>query len=231
MPEEQSDEAPTRGDWRDGQFVHQWHQQDAAMANRLDLARHLTAAVIAADATEPALIIDIGSGPGAYLAVLLDAVPSARGVWTDASTPMLDLARTSLASYGDRVSFEIVDMTELAQADLPTADVIVTSRAAHHLAYPALVGFYRAAYELLSDGGWLANLDHTEPPGSWESRYKQIRKLQRPQRDAPALPKHRHDQRRPTRDENLNAFVEAGFVDVDLVWKELHTCLFMGRKA
>jgi trans-aconitate methyltransferase len=41
-------------------------------------------------------VVDVASGAGAFLSVLLDAFPEARGVWTDASPAMLDRARVAL---------------------------------------------------------------------------------------------------------------------------------------
>jgi trans-aconitate methyltransferase len=219
------------GDWRNIEFVRRWHEKDTDVTDRLDFPRELTARVVATGPSSPAVVIDVGSGPGAYLAVLMDAFPQARGVWVDSSEPMLELARTRLAGVADRVEYVVADMRELRGAGLPQADVLVTSRAAHHLTYDALVDFYTSSFELLVPGGWIANLDHTEPPGSWSERYRQIRKQDRkPRPDSEDLPKHRHDHPRPTVAENLAALTEAGFVDVDLVWKAFHTGLFMARK-
>jgi trans-aconitate methyltransferase len=219
------------GDWRDEEFVRRWQQKDADVTDRLDFPRELTASVVATGPKPPWLMIDVGSGPGTYLAVLLDAFPKARGVWVDSSEPMLEIARVRLASYAGRVDYEVADMRELRSIGLPPADVLVTSRAAHHLTYEALVDFYRAGFDQLVSGGWIANLDHTEPAGTWEDRYKQIRKLQRvPRPHSDDLPKHRHDHPRPTAAENISALTTAGFEDVELVWKAFHTCLFMARK-
>ncbi|MBF4768785.1 class I SAM-dependent methyltransferase [Nocardioides agariphilus] len=219
------------GDWRNRDFVRLWHEKDDDIGDRLAFPRSLTAAVVATGTTEPGVIVDIGSGPGLYLSVLLDAFPKARGVWVDASTPMLEIAQARLGEYGDRISYVIADMREIDRADLPEADVVVSSRAAHHLTYAELVAFYRASFALLRSGGWIANLDHTEPPAGWDARYKLLRKKDRPSKKRSAdLPPHRHDHPRPTVTENLSALHEAGFAEPELVWKAYHTCLFMAPK-
>ncbi len=219
------------GDWRNSDFVRLWHQKDDDMGDRLAFPRALTAAIVATDQSPPSVVIDVGSGPGSYLGVLLDAYPQAQGVWIDASEPMLDIAKSRLTVYGDRITYVVCDMRDIGETALPTADVVVSSRAAHHLTYEELVGFCRACHGLLRSGGWIANLDHTEPPQSWEARYKQARKATSPPKErSDDLPPHRHDHPRPTVAENLSALAEAGFAEAELVWKAYHTCLFMALK-
>jgi SAM-dependent methyltransferase len=229
-PDTTSPEQPVPGDWRNRDFVRLWHEKDDDIGDRLAFPRSLTAAIVATSPEPPAVVVDIGSGPGLYLDVLLDAFPEARGVWLDTSTPMLEIARERLARYDDRVRFVIADMREIGDAGLPDADVVLSSRAAHHLTYPELVAFFTACGSILRPGGWVANLDHTEPPAGWEARYKQVRKRdQKPKARHGDLPPHRHDHPRPTPAENISALTEAGFVEPEIVWKAYHTCLFMAR--
>lgn len=123
--------------WRDDGFARDWAQGDS-FRDMLAFPRHIAAAIVAGDNPDPATVVDVGSGPGDFLAVLLQQFPSAHGIWTDASPAMLDLARERLAEFGDRVDYRIVDMTALTDGVLPAgADVITTSRAAHHLDRPA----------------------------------------------------------------------------------------------
>jgi SAM-dependent methyltransferase len=156
--------------WREADFARGWAQSDV-FSDMLDFPRHIAAAVVAGDNPAPACVVDVGSGPGAVLSVFLERFPSARGIWTDASEAMLGLARERLAPFGDRVEYRIVDMTDLAGAGLPPgADVITTSRAAHHLDREGLFAFYAQAAALLKPGGWLVNLDHIGPDDVWDQR-------------------------------------------------------------
>lgn len=226
-----SDKANDTATWLDETFVQQWLAQDEHKT-MLDFPRQITAAVIAQD-QKPSLVIDVASGPGTYLGVLLDAFPDAHGIWTDASPAMLDAAKPELERFRDRVTFRLVDMRELGGARLPVADVIVSSRAAHHLPYAELLRFYQSCLQGLAPGGWVANLDHTEPPAAWDARYRAIRKRGKKSEDGRAerqLPRHRHDQPRPKVSDHLGAMTEAGFSDAELVWKTFHTGLFMARR-
>ncbi|HEX4259432.1 MAG TPA: class I SAM-dependent methyltransferase [Streptosporangiaceae bacterium] len=213
--------------WRETSFARDWAAGDS-FRDQLAFPRQMAAVIIAGDNPEPGTVVDIGAGPGDFLAVMLEQFPGARGVWTDASEPMLDLARERLAPFGDRVTFEIVDMTALDGSPIPAgADIITTSRAAHHLDAPGLAEFYTAAGNLLAPGGWLVNLDHIGPPDEWNTRLRAARK----QFGAPSNgPAHHHNYPLTSVDDHLRALAAAGFTDVEVAWRAFFTCLFMARK-
>jgi SAM-dependent methyltransferase len=213
--------------WRETSFARDWAAGDS-FRDQLAFPRQMAAVIIAADHPEPGTVVDIGAGPGDFLAVMLEQFPGARGVWTDASEPMLDLARERLAPFGDRVTFEIVDMTALDGSPIPAgAGIITTSRAAHHLDAPGLAEFYTAAGNLLAPGGWLVNLDHIGPPEKWNTRLRAARK----QFGAPSNgPAHHHNYPLTSVDDHLRALATAGFTDVEVAWRAFFTCLFMARK-
>jgi SAM-dependent methyltransferase len=212
--------------WREADFARGWAQGDA-FGDMLDFPRRMAAVIIAGDNPEPACIVDVGSGPGAFLAVFLEQFPSARGIWTDASEAMLDLARERLAPFGGRVDYRIVDMTDLSAGALPAdADVITTSRAAHHLDRAGLAGFYAQAASLLRPGGWLVNLDHIGPADVWDKRLRAARKQFT---TSPEGPKHHHNYPLTSVSDHLDAYAAVGISDVEVVWRAFYTCLFMGR--
>jgi trans-aconitate methyltransferase len=193
----------------------------------LVVPRRISATIVAADRPGTALVVDVGSGPGDYLATMLDMFPSARGVWTDVSPAMEDIARPELARYGDRIEFALVDIEDLTP--LPAAaDVITTSRASHHLDPAALARFYAGAAGHLAPGGWLVNLDHVLTPGPWERRLRAARTAMiPPKREGTG---HSHDKPLPTLDQHLSGLATAGFDDVAVPWRSFYTCLIMARK-
>jgi SAM-dependent methyltransferase len=213
--------------WTDRDFARSWAQGDA-LRDMLDFPRRIAAAVVSEDNAAPACIADIGSGPGDFLAVFLEEFPGARGVWTDASEAMLELATARLARFGDRVSYRIADMTDLGDAVPGGADVILTSRASHHLDRGGLHGFYAAAASRLAAGGWLVNLDHTGSDDLWEGRLRAARKRFRA---APAQRTHHHDAPLPTIADHLDGYAAAGIDDAVMPWRAFITCLFMGRRG
>jgi SAM-dependent methyltransferase len=220
------------GVWSDPAFAEAWLRADPTGAgDLLALPRRIAAALIAYELPHPRLVVDVASGAGAFLSVLLDAFPEARGVWTDASPAMLDKARAALERFGDRVEFLLGNMAELRTAGVPAdADVLTTSRASHHLDRAELHGFYREAAGLLRPGGWLVNLDHIGPDEAvWDRRYRAVRE----QFTGPvqARTAHHHRYPLPSVRDHLDGYRAAGIRDADVAWKAFFSCLFVGRRG
>lgn len=216
--------------WSDPAFAKAWLGGDPQGAqDLLELPRRMAAQLVAEEKPQPGLIVDIASGAGKFLSVLLAAFPEAKGVWMDVSDTMLEQARTELAAYGDRVDFRVGDMQALREAGIPDgAEVILTSRASHHLDRGQLHAFYREAAGLLAEDGWLVNLDHIGPEDIWDRRYRSVRKKACAPRKA--TPAHHHNYPLTSADDHLDGYRAAGLTEVDIAWKAFYTCLFMGRR-
>ena len=213
--------------WKDPGFAREWEAHDS-FNDFLVLPRRLSSALIAQERPQARVVLDVASGPGAFLAEFLDQLPEARGIWTDASEAMLDAAHERLAGYGDRVQFVVADMTDLASAGLPhDIDVVATSRAAHHLDRAGLHAFYAETTDRLTPGGWLVNLDHIGPPDVWDRRLRTLRKKFVAESDGP---KHHHNYPLTSIQDHLDAFHAAGIDDVEVAWRAFYTALFVGRK-
>jgi SAM-dependent methyltransferase len=191
----------------------------------------IAATVIGLD-EEPGVtaVLDVASGPGGFLQLLLGEFPAARGVWLDSSDVMQAEARSRLAGFGDRVEYHLGDILQLDQACGPgSVDVVTTSRATHHLTVPDLGRFYQQAATVLRPGGWVANWDNVSMAGEWGGRLRAARaKLRGGSRDAG--PSHPHVHRSPTAEEHLSAMRAAGFAEPQQVWQEFVTVLVMARK-
>lgn len=214
--------------WSSAEYAANWQRADGLSA-LLELPWAIAAALVGRDRS-PQLIVDVGSGPGTFLATVLQAYPQARGVWIDASPGMLEPAQEHLAPYADRVDFVVEDAARLAGIDAAQgADVVLNSRVAHHFDHSGLVGFYRAAAQVLGPDGWLVTLDHIRPPGEWDRRYRDVL----PTFAGPnaGKPTHPHYFPFPSMNDHLVAMADAGLVDCDVAWRAFYTCLFLGRRA
>lgn len=215
--------------WQDAGFARQWAAADGS-AGLLALPRSVAAAVVAHDRRDVRLVVDVGSGPGDFLAAMLVEFPHAHGIWTDTSEAMRVLAEERLAAFAGRVDYEIVDMTALGDAVPRDADVIATSRASHHLDSRGLTAFYRDAVQHLAPGGWLANIDHIHPASdAWDARLRAVRTRFRSTERETAP--HHHSYPLTSIADHLRAFADAGVDDVEIVWRAFITCLFMGRRS
>lgn len=218
--------APGEGTgWAEDSTALGWANADR-LGDILGLPRHLAVAVAAADLGEVRRVIDVGSGPGDFLAVALERCPAAQGTWIDVSPAMEQLARRRLGGLADRVQFTVTGLEHLGQVvPAGSADLIVSSRVTHHLAAAALAAFYRQAANSLRPGGWLANLDHVTVGEPWAGRLRDARA-----EFVPANPSgHRHDHPLPTASQHADALTAAGFTDLDMPWRAFWSVLILAR--
>jgi SAM-dependent methyltransferase len=208
-------------------YATTWAANDG-LASLLQIPWRMATALVGLQ-SPPRVVVDVGSGPGTFLGELLTQYPQARGVWLDASTEMLAAAQTRLAAHGDRVTYLVGDMNELARLDLPQGvDVITNSRVAHHFRVTELQAFYQAGHDLLAPGGWLVTLDHIRPSEFWNASLRTVLPLFAG--PGAGKPTHPHYYPFPTPEEHLGGLRAAGFVNVDMPWRAFYTCLFMGQK-
>lgn len=121
--------------------------------------------------------IDAACGPGSLGRRLLERFPAARVVALDADVMLLEIARTALAGFAERVRVVECDLTDpgwterVAEAreslagERPAA--LLSSTALHWLSPAELAGFYAQAGELLAPGGVLLNADHMRYDRRW----------------------------------------------------------------
>ena len=216
------------GSWQSEDYVAEWVGQDV-LADLLTLPRQISAALVADAAVDVTHVVDVGAGAGPYLEVLLKAFPRARGTWVDSSEPMEERARERLAPFGDRIAFVRGDAEALASIALVRADVVVTSRMAHHFSPESLRRLYAAAAALVAPGGFFFNLDHFGAPEGWEQRYRRIRKQFTGTPTHEARP-HRHDYPLTEIPVHLRWLEEAGFETPDVPWRTFYTALLAARK-
>lgn len=217
------------GSWHSDDYVAEWVGDDV-IADMLSLPRKISAAIVVDSKLPVQHVVDLGSGHGPYLELFLRTFPQARGTWIDYSEAMEELARESLAEFGDRVTYLVADAEKLADVQLEPADVIVSSRALHHFSPDSLQGVYRACFERTSPGGFVFNLDHVGAPGDWEQVYRRIRDQFTGPRKKPLKP-HRHDYPLSRADEHAAWMEQAGYAHADVPWRTFYTALVAARRA
>jgi tRNA (cmo5U34)-methyltransferase len=166
-------------------------------------------------------ILDLGTGDGRLLALLLARRPQARGVG-------LDFSELMLATAGER--FDGVERVELVEHNLASPlpalgdfDAVVTSMVIHHLEHERKRELYGEVFELLVPGGVFANFEHVASPTErlHLAFYEAI--------DEPL--EHEDPSDRLLDVEAQLAWLrEWGFVDVDCYWKWREMALIAGTK-
>jgi len=214
--------------WESAEYAVQWAGEDV-IADMLDLPRRMSVAIVADAGIEVAHVIDVGSGPGAYLVPFLCAFPNARATWIDASDAMRELAEQELAGDASRVTYVVADAERLGELDVEPAQVVLSSRALHHFSPESLQDVYRAAFDIVTPGGFVMNLDHVGARGDWEQVQRRIRAQFTGDRKQ-ALKPHRHDYPLARSDEHAAWMEAAGFGPADTPWRMFYSALVVARK-
>ena len=107
-------------------------------------------------------VLDVGTGNGRLIALLLGARPTAQAVGLDFSPVMLDAARRRFADDG-RVQIVAHDIDEPLPAGGPFC-AVVSALAIHHCPDERKRELYAEAHGLLRPGGVFLNLEHVASP-------------------------------------------------------------------
>lgn len=108
-------------------------------------------------------VLDLGTGDGNVLELVLDARPGATGVGLDFQEEMLARARARFAGRSD-VEICRYDMDDSLTEDLGRFDVVVSSFAIHHLEPDRQMALYGEVFDRLVPGGVFANVEHVASP-------------------------------------------------------------------
>lgn len=204
-------------EWRDAEHVGRYLERAAELPRRAEGE----SALLELAPENVGRILDLGTGDGHTLALLLEERPAARGIGLDFSEPMLDAARRRFAGEG-RVEIAEHDLGVPLPA-LGSFDLIVSSFVIHHLEDGRKRALCREALELLAPGGTFANLEHIASPSE---------RLHRAFFDAIEEPIEHEDpsDRTITVETQLGWLREVGFEDVDCHWKWREMALLAGVK-
>jgi len=166
-------------------------------------------------------VLDLGTGDGRLLRLLRAERPAMRGVGVDFSEPMLTRARDHFAGH-DRIELVQHDMNE-PLPDLGTFDAVVSSFAIHHLEHERKRSLYAEVFGVLQPGGPFVNLEHVASP---------TEKLHLAFFDAIGEPIENEDPSDRTTDieSQLSWLRDAGFDDVDCIWKWREMALLAGTR-
>jgi len=181
----------------------------------------------------PGRVLDLGAGTGMLAGFVLDAYPGCEVTLFDGAGQMLDRAREVLD--GRPVSFVQGDM----YGELPDGpwDAIVSALAIHHLEDHGKRHVFGEALRILRPGGIFVNSEHVlgpTPPLDAEYRRWHESEARAAGIDddewAAAEDRMTADHLRPLPDQ-LEWLAEAGFEDVDCLFKDRGYAVMFGRKA
>lgn len=110
-------------------------------------------------------VLDLGTGDGITLALVLSARPGATGIGLDFGEEMLRRGRERFAD-DDRVVLGHHDLDQRLPGGLGKFDVVVSTFAIHHLAPARQRALYHEVFDALRLGGRFVNAEHVASPTS-----------------------------------------------------------------
>jgi len=241
-------------DWQNAGSVDDWIASDRArQVERLPYLQMLVG-LIPFGQHDSIRVLDIGAGYGLLAHMVLEAFPNARVTCHDYSDRMFASAREKLSDFAPRVSWAKGDLLsphwtkDLGQP----FNAVVSSIAIHNVHSQTRVrAVYHELFPFVERGGCFLNLDHVGPAGSISGRfYHRSRLLERQQRlkqqqgidvSLEEL-ENQWQARQRKRREGLGAgkaslevqlgwLREAGFDEVDCLWKEVGRALIAGFRS
>ncbi|HJV45063.1 MAG TPA: class I SAM-dependent methyltransferase [Bacillota bacterium] len=178
-------------------------------------------------------ILDIGAGTGLFSAFMLDKYPNAKLTLIDLSENMLDVAKSRFCNHSN-VKYITDDYTKYHFTD--TFDIVISSLSIHHITDSEKKELYRKIFTIMKNNSIFINADQVlgSTPyleslykNDWQSKVEQS-KLSKEEIMA-AYERTKLD-RMSTLDDQLNWLKEAGFNDVDCIYKYFNFVVLFARK-
>jgi tRNA (cmo5U34)-methyltransferase len=107
-------------------------------------------------------VLDLGSGDGHLLALVLAARPGAEGVALDFSPAMLERSRARFERNADATV--VAHNLDEQLPPLGRFDVVVSCFAIHHVSHARKKALYAEIFDVLEPGGVFCNLEHVASP-------------------------------------------------------------------
>jgi SAM-dependent methyltransferase len=205
-----------------------WVNEDHALAylrNRSSLPHRVDALEVLCELLPDRVdrVLDLGTGDGVTLALVLAARPEATGVGLDFGEEMLRRAREQFA--GDaRVVIDHHDLQEPLPSGLGSFDVVVSSFAIHHCAPQRQRTLYGEVFERLRPGGVFVNAEHVASPTPDLHEEFLVAIGVDPAEDDPS-------NQLVAVDRHLEWLRDLGFDAVDCYWKWRELAVLAGRRA
>ncbi len=204
-------------DWDDAEHARSY------LIERQELPHRIEGEAVVVESLGPNVsrVLDLGAGDGRVLACVLDAHPGAEGVALDHNAVMLE-ASTARFGPGGRVSVVEHDLTAPLPTTLGRFDAVVSGLALHHFVEERRRELLGEIANVLEPGGVFADLDLVR--SSSEARNQEFMERARWE-----ISPDRPWDRNPNLDQRLSWVEQAGFINVDCLWKWRELALIVGE--
>ncbi len=180
-------------------------------------------------------VLDLGAGTGLFSKHVLDKYPQATFVLYDVAAKMLEVAKVRFRESLAQFQFVVADYRNFQS--LERFDLVISSLSIHHLSDSEKKNLFSKIYTALQDNGLFINIDQAKGPTPYLQKLYWANWLERTrQRGATEDKISQSIQRRLTYDKDalltdqLQWLKEAGFVNVDCIYKDYFIGVFMATK-
>lgn len=215
-------------DWNSEEYVAYWLQREQERAAERRRQFTIVRAVVPKMREAEFRYLNLGAGPGNLDEVLLEQFPGATATLVDFSLLMLSTARQRLARFGDRVEYVQANLVgpDWVGATGGTFDFVFSTLTIHGLREPRRIrDLYTETYSLLGHGGMFLNFDYVRAARPTFARFapwaaKDPEAGFSGRTGGEGLP--------GTLLEQLGWLAEAGFANIDVLWKDMNLALICG---
>lgn len=181
-------------------------------------------------------VLDLGAGTGLFSQLVLEKYPNGSFTLIDLAADMLAIARERFS--GNREQFELI-LDDYRKLDFAECfDLVISSLSIHHLEHPQKRVLFKHIYQALNGNGVFINVDQIKAPTAqlenfyWQTWLEMVRSrgASREQIDA-SIQRRQIFDRDATLQNQLAWMVEAGFQNVDCVYKNHFIGVFTGTKS
>lgn len=179
-------------------------------------------------------VLDLGCGTGNISKEVKEHFPNAQITCVDMAENMIQIAKSKLAPYSD-IEFKIADFRDLDFKE--SYDGVISSLALHHLQREEQKSFYCRIKEFLKDGGVFYNADNiigSSPHLNhvYMNKWVEFMLDSHSQEEIETiwLPRYREEDFPSPLRSHIQWLEEAGFQEVDVVWKCYMFGVYGGKK-
>jgi tRNA (cmo5U34)-methyltransferase len=192
--------------------------------------------VIRFDTQESIAVLDLGAGTGLFSHHVLQKYPHAHFVLYDVADKMLKWAQERFQHHSQQFKYVIGDYRELSLEQ--SFDLVISSLSIHHLTDDEKISLFNSVYKWLRPNGIFINIDQVRGETVylrelyWEHWLAQVTQV-----EASKARIHESMERRRTYDrdalmtDQLQWLKNAGFVNVDCVYKNFFVAVFFACKS
>jgi tRNA (cmo5U34)-methyltransferase len=185
---------------------------------------------------KPIEVLDLGAGTGLFSEHVFRKYLRAKFTLCDLAPKMLDVARKRFQEHPSQFEYRVGDYRELNGEN--RYDLVISSLSIHHLEDEEKRQLFKQIYRALKDTGIFINVDQIKGPTPemqklyWENWLEKVREkgAEKDQIQASIQRRKEYD-KDATLTDQLAWLSEAGFVNVDCVYKNYFIGVFFVEKA